>query len=156
MSQFRSPLALFTLRHEQQLSQFESMTQTVQTLGGSGVPVQLLCRLPSNTCEGDYVHASVTFSHQRGALLSAKHDIQERDIGSGMIAMTLYCRTDVNTAQLKGSALLQLNLHGRHNIIKESAQYTVNIHPDAIHTCATPAIQRTMSERLKSYCQRWF
>ncbi|WP_462159667.1 hypothetical protein [Pseudoalteromonas sp. GB56] len=155
MSQFRSPLAVFALRNEEQLADFESMTQHPFTLGGPSAPVQFLCRLPSNAQQGDYLHASLTFPEQRQSMLAAQYSLTQRDVDSNVVALTMLSTVPVNLAKLSEFALLQLNLHGRHNIIKESAQFTVKVHPEtelAHHPVLTPST--SVGKRLMGYCQR--
>ena len=156
MAQFRSPLAVFSLKNEEQLSDFESMTQGTVTLGGTGVAVQFLCRLPSNAQCGDYLHASVTFASQRQSVLVAHYTLSQRDLDNNVVALTMSNTTTVCATTLQDFALLQLNLHGRHNMIKESAQFGVRVHPDTdFSQPVAPPASKGVGKRLMSYCQRW-
>ncbi|MEM0514844.1 hypothetical protein WCN91_05295 [Pseudoalteromonas sp. YIC-827] len=46
MTQFRSVLAVFALRNDNALADFDALTQQPVLLGAPGQPPQLLCHLP--------------------------------------------------------------------------------------------------------------
>ncbi|WP_105214455.1 hypothetical protein [Pseudoalteromonas sp. T1lg22] len=155
MTQFRSALAVFSLRNDNALADFDSLTQQPVLLGAPGQPPQLLCRLPSNTQPGDCLHASVSFAEQRHALLQARHSVHERDLLSTMVVLTLSPGAESMQQQVQGQGLLQLSLHGRHEIIKESAQFSVHLHPQCLYQSLTPGLQsKSKARRLVDYCQR--
>ncbi|MCG7545685.1 hypothetical protein MHM93_16000 [Pseudoalteromonas sp. MM17-2] len=154
MAQYRSPLAVFALRSEGLLSDFETLAARPTTLGGVGVPVQLLCRLPSSAQQGDALQASITFAQQRDAQLLAHQPLHYKDIDSGMVALTLCAHSTMQDECEYEHAQLQLTLHGLHNTVKESAQYTVHIHPQAQLSSPQMMSCTSLRQRLGQYCQR--
>ncbi|MBS3797899.1 hypothetical protein [Pseudoalteromonas sp. BDTF-M6] len=155
MTQFRSPLAVFSLRNDNALADFDSLTQQPVLLGAPEQLPQLLCRLPNNAQPGDCLHASVSFAEQRHAQLQAHYRVRERDLNSAIVALTLHPNTTSTQLEIQGQGLLQLSLHGRHEIIKESAQFSVYLHPQSRYEHLSPEPQsKSKARRLVDYCQR--
>ncbi|MEM0514843.1 hypothetical protein WCN91_05290 [Pseudoalteromonas sp. YIC-827] len=95
----------------------------------------------------------MSFAEQRHALLQARHHVQERDLHSAMVVLTLRLGTESIQEEIQGQGLLQLSLHGRHEIIKESAQFSVHLHPQGLYDPPSPQ-SKSKARRLVDYCQR--